>query len=358
MDEAATTGENTKKMNITKKITTLNYVPLEEPLTSADVQAFKRNNRRPVSALQKSAAVFVVAAVLFTVAIIGMMSRGRELSLIVSALIFLVTAFFVVFIAWSKARVRLRYHARLYKFAMANKLSVGFDRPLMAAATDSPDGMIFGLGHSQRFMERIELSPRAELSNFTFVTGSGKSRREYYWGYARFKLPRRIPNMVLDATANNQWFMSNLSVKFKRSQRLSLEGNFDAYFSLYAPEQYERDALYIFTPDVMAVLVDYGKDFDFELVEDELFIYAKGSFKLDQPATYKNLAVMAETIYDKIEGRSEKYADERVGDRAANVVAPGGRRLKRQFSWLLIIVGIIWVYSIVIHPILKAMFNW
>lgn len=345
-------------MNITKKITTLNFAPLEAPLTSAEVQAFKRSNRRPVSALQKSAAVFVVAAVLFTVATIGMMSRGRELSLIVAALIFLMTAFFVVFIAWSKARARLRYHARLHKFASANSLLVGFDQPLVSTAADQPDAMIFGVGHSQRFMERIELSPRAELGNFTFATGSGKNRREYYWGYARFKLPRRVPHMVLDATANNPWLMSNLSVKFKRSQRLSLEGNFDASFSLYAPEQYERDALYIFTPDVMAVLVDYGKDFDFELVEDELFIYAKGSFKLDQPSTYKNLAVMAETIYKKLEGRSEKYADERVGDRAANVVAPGGRRLKQQFSWLLIVVGMIWVYSIVIHPILKAMFNW
>ena len=39
-----------------------------------------------------------------------------------------------------------------------------------------------------------------------------------------------------------------------RTQVLSLEGDFDRYFTLYCPKEYERDALYVFTPDLMALL--------------------------------------------------------------------------------------------------------
>lgn len=42
---------------------------------------------------------------------------------------------------------------------------------------------------------------------------------------------------------------------------LSLEGDFDRYFTLYCPGDYERDALYVFTPDLLALLIDESRHF-------------------------------------------------------------------------------------------------
>lgn len=345
-------------MDLSQKITTYNFSALEQPLTKQDMAGFKQAHRASLRRQQKLAIALAIGAVLFSAVYIGLLV-GRSARAILPAMILPLGFGVMGSIWWYSAHKRLRLQARLYKFAADNQLVVQFNRSLRGAASmvDAPNGMIFETGHSQMFRERIELSPKAEIGNFTYQTGSGKSRRTYFWGYARFKLPRRVPNMVLDARANNKWLLSNLDVAFKRSQRLSLEGDFDRSFSLYAPDAYKRDALYIFTPDVMAVLVDYGRDFDFELVEDELFIYAKGAFKLDQAATYKNLAVMAETIYRKIEGQSEKYADERVGDRTANIVGAGGQRLKRRIGWVIIILFIIWISSAFVRPIIDKLFG-
>lgn len=68
------------------------------------------------------------------------------------------------------------------------------------------------------------------------------------FGYIRFKLPRRLPNMVLDANFNNSAFKTTMPSTVRSDQKLSLEGDFDKYYTLYVPKQYETDALYVFTP--------------------------------------------------------------------------------------------------------------
>lgn len=52
---------------------------------------------------------------------------------------------------------------------------------------------------------------------------------------------------------------------FARDQVLSLEGDFDRYFTPYCPKQYERDALSVFTPDLMALCIDEAAPFDIEI---------------------------------------------------------------------------------------------
>ena len=56
------------------------------------------------------------------------------------------------------------------------------------------------------------------------------------------------------------------------SQRISLEGNFDRFFTTYAPEGFHRDALEVLTPDVMALLIDHAGDWDVELIDDVVYI--------------------------------------------------------------------------------------
>jgi hypothetical protein len=146
-------------------------------------------------------------------------------------------------------------------------------------------------------------------------------------------LDRKLPNMVLDSKANNGLFGgTNLPAYFDKKQVLSLEGNFNEYFTLYCPQQYERDALYVFTPDLMALLIDNAAPFDVEIVDDWMFVYSQTAFPSTAPGLYQRLFQIVDTVGAKTLTQTDRYVDERVGDFSANFVAPQGQRLKRGIS--------------------------
>lgn len=163
-------------------------------------------------------------------------------------------------------------------------------------------------------------------------------------GYFAITLPRRLPHMLLDARGNNRGIFSSLQNKPRDTQRLSLEGDFDRHFRLYVPAGYERDALYVFTPDFMALLIDETGDLDVEIRDDRLIVYKPGGFALTDPATWQRFARIRDTIGAKAWDRTDMYFDERVDAPtptligvSAREVGASGRRLRRGMprgAWL------------------------
>lgn len=151
--------------------------------------------------------------------------------------------------------------------------------------------------------------------------------------------------MVLDAKSNN--FLgkfSNLSSAYKGSQRLSLEGDFDKYFTLYAPDSHKRDALYVFTPDVMQAMIDAAHEYDAEIIDNNLYLYSGSSLQLHDSATLKELLTIADKIRAELIHQVDYYADERVANRASDTISDSGRRLrqmslKRVGIVVLVVVG-------------------
>lgn len=147
--------------------------------------------------------------------------------------------------------------------------------------------------------------------------------------------------MVLDSKKNNfNLFgasVSNLPAGLKSDQVLSLEGDFDKYFTLYAPKEYERDALYIFTPDLMALFIDNVGDFDSEIIDDYLYVYSNKAFDMLNQTLLKKIFNIVDIIFAKSISRTEHYSDERAGNMAVNIIANSGKRLKRKIPWLIVI---------------------
>lgn len=262
---------------------------------------------------------------------------------------------------------------RLDRFARANAMQY---EPRL----DAPGlpGMIFSIGSSRRSSDLVRGDrPRfVEFANYRYTTGSGKNRQTHQWGYVAVKLDTPLPHIVLDATSNNGLFGSNLPLTFDKDQRLSLEGDFDEYFSLYCPADYERDALYLFTPDIMARFIDNAAALDVEIVDDWLFLYAKRDFSTLDPATWAWLFSVVGALLDKF-AQWARWRDERLAAAAAASmtdaaplgsaavpvgagqggaasvpfhppldalrpppgVAPEGRRLQRGVPWVSVIVG-------------------
>ncbi|UYN84574.1 MAG: hypothetical protein KIT89_05185 [Microcella sp.] len=286
------------------------------------------------------------------VTVVAIASGARPITESVAALPGLVIVVVAVVLAvrfLRSAQQSWQQRVRMSRFAAANGLIFEPRSP-----APSYPGAIFGLGSSRLVTDHFRTPDGRfiDFGNYTYVTGSGKSRTTHRWGFLAMHLDRALPHMLLDSTANNGMFgASNLPTAFRRDQVLSLEGDFDRYFTLYCPKQYERDALYVFTPDLMALLIDEAAPFDVEIIDRWLFVYAARPFPLADPATYQRLLRIVSTVGAKTLSQTDRYVDERIGVFSANIVAPAGQRLKGSVRWAgIIVIGVIvvaWVVPIV-----------
>lgn len=324
----------------------LDLRPLTEPI---DPSAYREFLRGPAAQYRTgggfAGCLIAVVAVLLVGSGLSVSVSVNEHSLGGGALLALLAAGAAIGVgAWLlQRRAQDRRNHRLHRFTLVNGLVYRPDGP-----ADLQPGLIFALGRDRSRQGRIfdpqgPTGARAGLDAGTqrYVTGSGRSRQVHHWSYVAFRLPRRVPHMLLDAKDNNSLFGSNLPVGFSREQRLSLEGDFDRWFTLYCPRQYERDALYVFTPDLMARMIDYGSAYDIELVDDYCYLYRKGVQDLLDPGFWLHMQQMMSQIGERTRQRTLRYADDRIGDPAMNLIAPGGQRLRQGVPWAAIAIGVL-----------------
>lgn len=268
-------------------------------------------------------------------------------------------------LSWRTRRIK---RFRLSQFAAANGMTYTAD------SSHPPfPGMIFGIGSSRQSTDVLRGNrPRpVEFGNYRYTVRHGKSSTTHHWGYVAVKLDVPLPNIVLDAIGNNG-FGSNLPAAFQRAQRLSLEGDFDRHFTLYCPAGYERDALYLFTPDIMARFIDHAAELDVEIIDDWLFLYTKREVSTLDPDTWAWLFGIVDALMTKFD-QWARWRDDRLPSQATGAsghqlvpgaqtaspavglltpppgVAPSGRRLRRSGTWIPVafLVGtlIVWIVT-------------
>jgi hypothetical protein len=188
-----------------------------------------------------------------------------------------------------------------------------------------------------------------ELGNYELSYATTSNGQSQFGGYCALRLDRALPNIVLRARRHRNP-LTETAVP-SRSQQLSLEGDFDRHFTLYCPQGYERDALYLFTPDVMARLIDRAGGFDVEIVDDWVFIsQAKDVVTLD-PSRWQQVVAATGAVRGKI-AKWERWKDDRLSaDEAADAastpeirvidgVAAPGRRLRAGWGEMLVLFGL------------------
>ncbi|WP_058630338.1 hypothetical protein [Microbacterium testaceum] len=169
-------------------------------------------------------------------------------------------------------------------------------------------GSIFSRGSGRTAVDVLRgREPRfVEVGNYRYTVSNGKNQTTVRWGYIAIKLNVPLPHIVLDASGNN------ISLgTFGRDQHLSLEGDFDRYFRLYCPQGYERDALYLFTPDVMARFIDNAAVFDVEIVDDWLFLYSSDDMSTLDPGRWAWTFSLLSVLLDKL-AQWERWRDDRL----------------------------------------------
>lgn len=254
---------------------------------------------------------------------------------------------------WPGAGGRRQF--RLDRFAQANGMDY---RPVRQHSRLSLPGMIFDAAWQPGDVDVVSRFDATGLvvGNANFTTGTGKGRTVHQWGYASVQLGTHLPHIVLDARGNNSLIgRTNLPRDLDPRQRLSLEGDFDRHFTLYCPREYERDALYLFTPDIMARFIDHAAEFDVEIIDDRLFLYAQRPLATLDPETWEWLRLTLAVLTEKVE-QWRRWRDDRLGstrvDRRGAVptvtrppkgVARQGRRLTERTGWWWGLLGIVFL---------------
>jgi hypothetical protein len=171
------------------------------------------------------------------------------------------------------------------------------------------------------------VSPRPiEFANYELRAGTHGTGSAQFGGLCAIRLTTRLPHIVLHARNGRALTAAATPA---RAQRLALEGDFNKHFTLYCPKEYERDALYLFTPDVMARLIDRVRGFDVEIIDDWLFfVTARDAVTLD-PALWQGLLDASSALGEKI-SRWERWRDDRLPIPRAATSAPVDARPARR----------------------------
>ena len=286
--------------------------------------------------------VLLLAGGVGAIAIDDPESRGDSLGMAV----FGIPMFGVgIFFAWRALRTRrrrstIRNHYRLIRFGEANGLSY-----VPGPITDAHMGEAAARGMYVTRVMRPRTARPVEFGNHELSQGSQASGITKYGGYAMIGLRRELPHIQVISNRTRLRRAMTPTLDVARDQRLELEGDFDRHAALYCPEGYERDALYLFTPDVMAVLVDRVRGFDVEIRGDRLLLRSPADMVTLDPDRWRDVIDATAALMAKVD-RWERWRDDRLlslegveessvltaSDEALAVPAPGKARRRTRRS--------------------------
>jgi hypothetical protein len=169
-------------------------------------------------------------------------------------------------------------------------------------------------------------------------------------------LDKHVPQIYLDSRKGGG---RRARYIVDRSQRIGLEGDFDNYFSLYAPKGAETLALSIISPDLMETLMAVAGDYDIELYRDRLrIISAKPVFRhSDRQA---DMLEILDKLVVKLDYRLRSWQDLTPGEEPRLTMRPfrGVRFFGRYLSPWLALYEALWALGATALLLLSAVCFW
>jgi len=168
-------------------------------------------------------------------------------------------------------------------------------------------GMMFEQGNSRRITHVIEGGideRRFRIFNYEFSIGSGKNKKTYYYAAFAFRFNGLFPHIYLNHRRN--------SYSIRAGEEVPLPEEFKEKFSLSAPRKYEIEALAIFTPDVLARLLDNGFAHDVEFVDQEVIIFADG--RINTFDALEKEFDQALALEDMLDEKLDRFKFQPIGD--------------------------------------------
>ena len=327
---------------------------LDVTISKDEVEQFILHHKPRTSVLNRqnvTSAIYLFIVLIVLIVITPILSTSVAVFFVMMVL--LITVIIIGIVAYFQERKKLygefELALRLEKLARDNGWNYGYKvhEKLHNVAT------LFNRGRNHVYTN-VLTAPNFQVGLCSFEIESGlvsitknfklfRNRQELSHGYMVMPLERALPHMLLDSKSNNLKFFgfetSNMPASFKRDQVVSLEGDFDKYYTLYAPADYGVDVRYVFTPDLMSFLIEESDSTDIEIVDNNMFVYF-GKFNIESVAFWHRVDRLTTVIGEKLVGRAGRYDDDRTVDGS---VAKQGVRLRKGLPIVTIIVVIVWI---------------
>ncbi len=235
------------------------------------------------------------------------------------AIAFIIAAPFILIMGWIN-RLRLKFEeAFLEEFAQSN----GFNFT-KTGSVDETYGTIFRLSGEQATSDIITGVYRGNdlrLFLYQLTTGSGRNKTVRSDTVIELDLHGQLPNLLM---VNRKSHLGQISLagSFGTSNKIGLEGDFNKYFTLYAPADTQIEALEVFSPDTMALMEDHSRHYTVEFAANRIYIYANGLITTSEELT--GLFALAKQLIDKIGPVASRLAnDSTLVVPPVNLPAPG-----------------------------------
>ena len=180
----------------------------------------------------------------------------------------------------------------------------------------------------------------------TFVVGDREGATMHTIRAVRIPLPSEAPRIML-RSRRGAGALSVLPRRPAGSSELRLEGDFSDVFQVSVPRGYETDALYVLTPDLMAILLDESPDLDLEIVDSTLHVYFPAVDLTDEDELHRFLTVIA-ALHDRFGRRTLLYRDETAEPldpdsyrRAGDTLAARARAVDTRVRWLPVVAAVL-----------------
>jgi hypothetical protein len=124
-------------------------------------------------------------------------------------------------------------------------------------------------GINQKYKNGYEgnvVGTKLYLFDYSYDISSTSRKGSKSYGIAALITEKPYAHMYLDGKGN---YKNNT---YKSQQKISLEGNFDKYFDLYALDEGNIEALSFLTPDVMEIFINTANLFDVEVKDNVIFL--------------------------------------------------------------------------------------
>lgn len=179
----------------------------------------------------------------------------------------------------------------------------------------------------------------------TFVVGDREGSTMHTVRAVRIPLSSEAPRITLRSRGGG----GALSVLPRRPtgrSELRLEGDFSDLFEVSAPAGYETDALYVLTPDLMAIILDESAALDLEIVDSTLHVYFP-AIDLTDERELRSFLLVIRALYDRFGRRTLLYRDETAAPldpdayrRAGDTLSERARSLDTRMRWWPVAVAV------------------
>ena len=137
---------------------------------------------------------------------------------------------------------------------------------------DEYNWALFDKGHSKSVFDVVTGTYEGRPIEFFFykyTEGSGKESHTYYFTVVKIEYGGAVPSIVVEKKS----VFNTISLARGNQKKLNLGKGFDDYFTVYVPEDFEIETFEIFTPEIMQMILDRGKEFSFEFIGNKLYVY-------------------------------------------------------------------------------------